>query len=77
MRDIMAERLVDVLNNSKLVLHIYVVEVEERVAFKNDAAFSDKALMAPVFDQLMPDPSSLPGNPDACQPRETSGSVRG
>jgi hypothetical protein len=60
----MVERLVDVLNSNKHVLHTYVVEVGEPIASKNDVAFSDKALTAAVFDQLVPDPSS-----DALQAR--------
>ena len=54
----MVERLVDVLNSNKHVLHTYVVEEEGSIDSKNDAVFSEKALTAAVFDQLVPGPSS-------------------
>ncbi len=54
----MVERLVDVLNGNKHVLHTYVVEVEEPIDSEDDTVFSDRALTAAVFDRLAPDPSS-------------------
>ncbi len=51
----MAERLVDVLNHNKSVLHTYPVTVRGSDAATKDAEFEEKASRAAAHAQLVPD----------------------
>lgn len=51
----MAERLVDVLNRNKTVLHTYPVTIEALDGIPSDAEYAEKAIRAAAHAQLVPD----------------------
>jgi hypothetical protein len=52
----MAERLVDVLNINKTVLHTYPIAIGEPNTSSNDTEYRAKAVKAAAHAQLVPDP---------------------